>query len=219
MGDVRKSPVATAFLRTFASSPPGRPRPGLGQGPAEEVLSRVRALESRDAYRYVDEVFGQALTRFWAGDTAGAETLLFAGLDRYALRQQPDPVLHFLAARLGTPASRAWGLDQGERLLKSHGRNRWILFAQANLLAADPARAREAAGHYQAILDLPNQTPDFLNRLFRAWCLTGIAQAVRQTDPAEAERRLRQALDLKVGGGTEEEARRLLEEVRAAAKP
>ena len=46
-----------------------------------------------------------------------------------------------------------------------------------------------------------------------------VAQAVRQTDPAEAERRLLQALDLKVGGGTEEDARRLLEEVRAAAKP
>jgi len=153
------------------------------------------------------------------GTTAAqAEALLFGALDRYALRDTPDPVLHFMAAGLGTPKSRAWGITQGERLLKSHVGNRWIRLAQANLLAEDPVRMGEAVGQYQAVLDLPNQTPDFLHRLFRAWCLTGIAQLARATRPDEAERYLRQVLELGVGGDTEAQARQLLTELRVPAR-
>ncbi len=217
MGDVRKSPVATAFLRCFVLSPPGRPLPGLGEGTASEILARVEALEIRGTYRYTDELLARALTLQWAGQAVQAEALLLGTLDRYALRERPDPVLHFMAAGLGTPKSRAWGIAQGERLLKSHAGNRWIRFAQANLLAEDPVRAGEAAGHYQAILNLPNQAPDFLRRLFRAWCLTGLAQLARETRPDEAERYLRQVLDLGVGGDTEAQARRLLSELRVPA--
>jgi len=94
-----------------------------------------------------------------------------------------------------------------------------MLFAQANLLAGEPARVREAVSHYEAILDLPNQTPDFLNRLFRAWSLTGIAQLVRDRQPEDAARRLQQAIDLGVGGDTEAQARGLLSELRAASRP
>jgi CubicO group peptidase (beta-lactamase class C family) len=218
IGDVRKSPVATAFLRCFVRSLPGRPLPGLGDGTAAEIVARVVAREVRGTYRYTDELLARALTLQWAGEAATAEALLFSTLDRYALRDTPDPVLHFMAAALGTPKSRAWGIAQGERLLRSHAGNRWIRFAQANLLAGDPARMSEAVGQYQAVLDLPNQSPDFLHRLFRAWCLTGIAQLRRDTRPDEAERCLRQVLELGVGGDTEAQARRLLSELRAPAR-
>jgi CubicO group peptidase (beta-lactamase class C family) len=216
MGDVRKSPVATAFLRAFVQSPEGQPLPGPGGGTPQEVVARVAAQEALHSYRYADELFAQAMTRQWAGDTPGAEALLFLTLDRYRLREATDPVLHFLALTLDTPRSRAWGIDQGERLLKSHPRNRWILFAQANLLASDPGRTADAVRLYQTILDLPNQTPDFLHRLFRAWCLTGSSQFLHPTQPEEAERRLEQVLQLKVGGDTEAEARRLLAQWRRA---
>jgi hypothetical protein len=176
----------------------------------------VAAQEALHSYRYADELFAQAMTRQWAGDTPGAEALLFLTLDRYRLREATDTVLHFLALTLDTPRSRAWGIDQGERLLKSHPRNRWILFAQANLLASDPGRTADAVRLYQTILDLPNQTPDFLHRLFRAWCLTGSSQFLHPTQPEEAERRLEQVLQLKVGGDTEAEARRLLAQWRRA---
>jgi hypothetical protein len=89
---------------------------------------------------------------------------------------------------------------------------------QANLLAEDPVRKGEAVGQYQAILDLPNQAPDFLHRLFRAWCLTGIAQLARDARPDDAERYLRQVLELGVGGDTEAQARRLLSELSAPAR-
>jgi CubicO group peptidase (beta-lactamase class C family) len=184
MGDARKSPVATAFLRSFVLSPAGKPRPGLGDGSPGQVLARVAAEEARGDRRYADELLGRALTLRWAGDAAGAEELLFATLERYHLGEEPDRVLHFAAAAIGRPRSRAWGIGQGERLLASHPGNRWVRLAQANLLAAEPARAREAIGHYQAILDLPNQTPDFLHRLFRTWSLTGIAGVVRDAFPA-----------------------------------
>jgi hypothetical protein len=223
MGDVRRSPVAAAFLRTFVFSPPGRPRPGLGGGTPQQLLARVSALERAPGYgtgySYADELLARALTRQWAGDATTAEGLLFETLERYHLRDAPDPVLHFLSLRLGTPRSRAWGLDQGERLLKVHPQNRWMLFAQASLLAADPPRAGDAVRHYQAVLDLPQQAPDFLHRLFRAWCLTGIAQVIRDTQPAEAARRLQDAIDLKVGGGTEDEARRLLKAIPSPQAP
>ena len=219
MGDLRKSPVATAFLRAFVLSPAGQPLPGLAGGTPQDVIARVAAQEVRRSYRYTDDLFAQALTRQWAGDTTGAEALLFLTLDRYNLREAPDPVLHFLALTLDTPRSRAWGIAQGERLLKSLPRNRWILFAQANLLASDPGKTGDAVRLYQAILDLPNQTPDFLHRLFRAWCLAGSGRLLHPNQPEEAERRLEQVLLLKVGGDTEEEARRLLAQWRQAARP
>jgi hypothetical protein len=219
MGDVRKTPVATAFVRDFVMSPAGQPLPGLGSGTASDLLARVAAQEARGVYRYADELLARAMARQWTGDTAEAEVLLFSALDRYGLRDAPDPVLHFLAAALGTPTSRPWGIAQGERLLRSHGHNRWLLFAQANLLAGDPSRARDAVADYQAILDLPNQMPDFLNRLFRAWCLTGIAQLVRDRQPEDAARRLRQAIELRVGGDTEAQARRLLTELHVVSQP
>ncbi|HEY6554591.1 MAG TPA: serine hydrolase domain-containing protein [Vicinamibacteria bacterium] len=219
MGDVRKSPVATAFMRAFVLSPVGQPLPGPGRGTPQEVVARVAAQETQRSYRYNDDLLAEAMTRQWAGDTAGAEALLFMTLERYNLREAPDPVLHFLALTLDTPRSRAWGAAQGERLLKAHPRNRWILFAQANLLGSDPGRTVEAVHLYQTILDLPNQTPDFLHRLFQAWCLTGSSRLLRATKPEDAERRLEQVLQLKVGGDTEAQARRLLAEWRASPKP
>jgi hypothetical protein len=219
MGDVRKSPVATAFMRAFVLAPAGQPLPGPGAGTPQEVVARVAAHEARRSYRYNDDLLAQAMTRQWAGDSAGAEALLFMTLDRYSLREAPDPALHFLALTLDTPRSRAWGIAQGERLLKTHSRNRWILFTQANLLASDPTRTGDAVRLYQAVLDLPNQTPDFLHRLFRAWCLTGSGRLLHATQPEEAERRLEQVFRLKVGGDTEAEARRLLARWRAAPKP
>jgi predicted Zn-dependent protease len=82
----------------------------------------------------------------------------------------------------------------GKRLLMGHPNNRWLLLAQADLLAESGASA-EAASLYRRMLDLPNQNQDFLHRLFDSWSSFGIAKIYKDDDPEEARRALRRIID------------------------
>ena len=44
------------------------------------------------------------------------------------------------------------------------------------------------------ILDLPNQQPDFLHRLFKSWSWLGLAEAYRDSNPALAQKHLRELI-------------------------
>lgn len=211
MGDVRKSPLAMAFLRLWVFSTPGAPRTRpRWTAAAAELATDLASLESRRGYLYSDELVGQALLRMWKGDQPGASELLDVGLQRYStLRSEPDPALLFLGASLDRKPIADVALAMGPRLLARHANNRWLLLFLGSLFT-ERGRASEGAGLYERILALPNQERDMLQRLFEAWACTALGRHWKATQPARARAYLERALATRVGGDTEATARELL---------
>jgi hypothetical protein len=183
-------------------------------------VRELARLDARTGHQYRDELVGEALLRRWTGDAAGAAALLAAGIARYpALATTPDPVLLYLAQALarepGAATVRAAGLATGPALLAAHPHNRWVLLALGGLYDAT-GRGAAAAPLYERLLALPDQAPDFLHRLFTAWGATALARHWRARDPGRARAYLDRALAAKVGGGSEADARALLDSLGAA---
>lgn len=213
MGDATKSPFAMSFLRLFAFSSPGTPlrRPSRSDA---GIASAIDAAESRDAYRYRDELTGWALIDLWTNDRPNARRKFAIVRDRYR-DSTPDAVLHFATAQLGDDSARRRAIPEGERLLRAQPENRWILLAQGALLQQD-GRTAEASGTFRRILTLPNQEPDFLARLFRAWSWMALAQLTAPNDPDEARTYLQHIIQGGVTGGTLNDATRMLDSLDRA---
>lgn len=213
MGDATKSPFAMSFLRLFAFSSPGAPlrRPSRTDA---ELASALDAAESRDAYRYRDELVGWALIDLWTNDRTNALRKFDLVRNRYR-DSIPDAVVHFAAAQLGDDSTRRRAIPEGERLLRAQPENRWLLLAQGALLQQD-GRTAEASDTFRRILTLPNQEADFLNRLFRAWSWMALAQMAATSDPDEARTYLRNIVQSGVTGGTLNDAKRMLDSLDRA---
>jgi CubicO group peptidase (beta-lactamase class C family) len=183
MGDVTKSPFAMSFMRLFAFSLPGAPlsRPARADPAIADALA---ARESRSTYRYRDELVGWALVDLWTNNLASAKQKIDIARDRYR-DTVPDPVLHFATMHLQDTSARKRAILEGESLLREHPDNRWILLAQGHLLQQQD-RFSEATDVFHRILNLSNQEPDFLRRLFRAWSWMALAQMTAQHNPTEA---------------------------------
>ena len=95
-------------------------------------------------------------------------------------------------------------------MLTAHPTNRWMLLAQGYLLQQRGCIA-EASTHFHHILDLPNQEPDFLRRLFRAWSWMALAQMSAERDPERARTYLRELIGSGETGGMLDDARRMLD--------
>jgi hypothetical protein len=72
-------------------------------------------------------------------------------------------------------------------------------------------RIAEASAHLHHILDLPNQEPDFLQRLFRAWSWMALAQMSAERDREKARAYLREIIGSGVTGGVLDDAKRMLD--------
>ncbi len=214
MGDVAKSPFAMSYLRLFAFSEPGSPLPRPAwDGP--DLPQEVARLERQTSYRYSDELLGRALVDLWRERTTQAQQKFeFASL-RYGAFGKPDPVLHFATSRLPDAHMKQAAIRMGGSLLSQHPRNRWMLLAQGYLLQQQD-RLNESAVCFQRILDLPNQEPDDLNRLFKAWSWMALAQASAPSNPAEA----RLYLDKVIASGVDEDVLQEAQNLRLTlAKP
>ena len=210
MGDVSKSPVAMSFLRLFAFSTPGQPLPTLR--PDHPAIERHLAdLEAGTTYRYRDELLGCMLIDLWNGSSAAAQRKHDVVRRRYR-HDLPDPVVHFAALRLPDARSKDQAVRDGARLLTAHPTNRWMLLAQGYLLQ-ERGRPAEASKHFHAILDLPNQEPDFLRRLFRAWSWMALAQMSAERDAEKARSYLREIVGSGVTGDVLDDARRMLDDL------
>ncbi|MBX3134059.1 MAG: beta-lactamase family protein [Gemmatimonadaceae bacterium] len=208
MGDATKSPFAMSFLRLFAFSPAGAPQ----SRPARADSALATALdghERRSDYRYRDELIGWALVDLWTDDHAGAKRKFDIVRQRYR-SNEPDPVLHFASARLQDSSVRRSALLDGALLLRAHPENRWMLLAQGYLLQQE-GRVTEASDTFQRILDLPNQEPDFLRRLFRFWSWMAMAQMTAPHDPAQARAYLQNIVQSGVTGEMLADTRRMLD--------
>ncbi len=193
MGDARKSPFAMTFYRLFVASPAGAPLP-RPDWQAADLAGELRGRDAETEYSYEDELIGQALILQWNDEQTRSADLFQVAIDLYGVGEQPDAVIHFAGARLAPGPVKRLTIDMGERLLVGHPNNRWLLLAQAYLLAESGAGA-EAAALYQRILDLPNQNQDFLHRLFDSWSWYGLAGIYHDDDPGEARRALRRIID------------------------
>jgi hypothetical protein len=207
MGDVSKSPVAMSFLRLFVFSDAGAPlpRPESGPGGLDPAHARV---ESATPYRFRDELIGWALADLWTNRGDQAEQTLDLVTARYGAVVD-DPVLHFAALSLPSLAAKDRAISTGERLLARHPGNRWMLLAQGYLLQ-QRGRLDAASAIFERIPGLPNQEPDHLGHLFRAWSWMALAQMTAEHDPARARDYLHQIVALGLGGDVQDDAEQML---------
>jgi hypothetical protein len=70
---------------------------------------------------------------------------------------------------------------------------------------------------FERILELPNQEPDFLGRLFKAWSWMALAQA-HDGDPVEARRYLEEIVNSGIGGEMLTDATRMLRDLEDTSR-
>jgi CubicO group peptidase (beta-lactamase class C family) len=177
MGNIRTSPFATAFLDAYA--------PDL----------------ARDVGRRDREVM-EMLARLHSGDVAAVVRQFGALAAREPVSRADDFGLQFIAAMLAPQLPRGFVESIDANVVAAHARNRWALLMSGGIQNAlgNPQLALE---RYERLLTLPNQEPDGLARLFRAWAYSGMATAVRTTDRARARRHVEDGLATGVTGGTQ----------------
>jgi predicted Zn-dependent protease len=124
-----------------------------------------------------------------------------------------DTVVHFSALRLLGDETKDKALLMGERLLASQPNNRWVLLAQCYLLQ-QRKRESDASYCFQRILDLPNQHPDFLNRLFLVWSWTALAQMSMNDDPQKSKHYLMKVVESGITGQSLQQAQQLLKQLK-----
>lgn len=176
MGNIRTSPFATAFLDSYAPDLAA----DIGQRDREitQILTAVASNQAPEAIR---------------GFTALAA--------RDANVAQDDFALHFLAAMMASELPGAYCVKLDEAVVGAHPQNRWALLMSGGI-HTQLGRRELALSRYDTLLALPNQEPDGLWRLFRAWAYTGSAAAVKDSDPARALKYIEDGLSTGVTGGT-----------------
>jgi predicted Zn-dependent protease len=88
-----------------------------------------------------------------------------------------------------------------EAVVGAHPRNRWALLMSGGI-NTQLGRREVALSRYDDLLALPNQEPDGLWKLFRAWAYTGSAAVVKDSDPVRALKYIEYGLSTGVTGGT-----------------
>jgi CubicO group peptidase (beta-lactamase class C family) len=178
MGDLRYSPFATAFLDALA--------PELGKSIGE----RERLAQN-------------TLVSIWREDSAAA-TKSFQRFVRLAASGPHDVVAHFIAAALMDSETEGYARAVDTDLFSAHPTNRWVLLTSGRL-NTQLKRFEVADRRYEAILALPNQEPDGLAALFRAWSFAGRARIWKSTVPQRALLYVEQGLATGVTGGTRDD--------------
>lgn len=174
MGDISKSPFATAFLDAFA------PEIGVAIGGRDRAISDLLISINR-------------------GDMAEASVQL-SGLADEETPVKADLVLHFAAGIVASEETSAFARQLDAAVIQRHPANRWALLLSGGLNArlGDTALATQ---RYENLLALQNQQEDGLQTLFLAWAYQGLA-ALHIDDPARARIYIERGLATGVTGGT-----------------
>lgn len=193
MGNIRTSPFATAFLDAYA--------PDL----AKDIDARDRDI-------------ADMLALLVAGDAPGVVSRFNALADRDAVTRANDFGLQFIAAMLAPQLPRGFVESVDANVIAAHARNRWALLLSGGIQSA-LGNAPLALERYQALLALPNQEQDGLARLFCAWAYSGMATAVRASDPAKARHYVEEGLATGVTGGTRDGLLQLQQSLASGESP
>jgi hypothetical protein len=112
-----------------------------------------------------------------------------------------DFALHFLAAIMAAHLPRAYCEKLDQAVVGGHPHNRWALLMSGGI-NTQLGHAQVALARYETLLTLPNQEPDGLWTLIRAWGYTGAAAVVKDSDPPRARKYVEDGLATGVTGGT-----------------
>ena len=187
MGNIRNSPFATAFLDSYA--------PDV-----------ARAIGTRDR-----EIAGMLVSL--ASDQPQRAIEGFTSLAaRDASVSANDFALHFIAGVMAAQLPKPFCEKLDEAVVGAHPRNRWALLMSGGI-NTQIGKRELALKRYEALLALPNQEPDGLWRLFRAWSYTGSAAATKDSDPARALKYVEEGLATGVTGGTRDGLLQLRDEI------
>jgi CubicO group peptidase (beta-lactamase class C family) len=176
MGNIRSSPFATAFLDSYA--------PELGADISRRDRAITDMLVALASQKVPDAIKG--FNALVASDASVAPD---------------DFALHFIAGILASELPRNFCEKLDETVIGAHPRNRWALLMSGGL-NTQLGKSELAINRYDSLLALPNQEPDGLWKLFRAWAYTGLAAVVKDSNPARARRYVDEGLATGVTGGT-----------------
>jgi CubicO group peptidase (beta-lactamase class C family) len=193
MGNVRLSPFATAFLDSYA--------PDL----AADISPRDRAITDMLAALASEQV-PEAIKTFTSLASRDASV------------RPDDFALHFIAGMLAAQLPRDFCERLDQAVVGAHPRNRWVLLLSGGI-NTQLGKRDLAVGRYETLLALPNQEPDGLWNLFRAWSYTGLAAVVRDSDPARARSYVEKGLATGVTGGTRNGLLQMQKELGEASAP
>ena len=176
MGNIRTSPFATAFLDSYA--------PDL----AADISQRDREITN-------------ILTSVASDQMSEAIKAFTALAARDASVAPDDFALHFVAGMMTSQLPQAYCMKLDETVVGAHPQNRWALLMSGGI-NSQLGKRDLALSRYETLLKLPNQEPDGLWKLIRAWAYTGSAAAVKDSDPARALEYIEYGLRTGVTGGT-----------------
>jgi len=208
MGDVSKSPFALSFLRLFAFSKPGNPM-AVKIGLFSHAFSDQKL--AIDGYDFNDELFAGALVDIWNRDIENARDKINSYIFRASPVELVDPVFHYVAVRLPDIGLKQRAVKAGEKLLEKYSDNRWILLTQGYLLQ-QLGQNEKSADLFRRILNLENQHPDYLRRLFKIWCWQALAE-IEQFDQPDIAKSYLQAI---LQSGVEDQEKQAAEKLLAS---
>jgi len=214
MGDLRRSPLANAFLRIFVFSDGETPvlRPDFR---SETLTDELDILEAKSKYRFKDEILSHAQLDIYTHHESGATSLYQFVKERYGFDKEKDPVTHYYLDVLGEEKFVDEAISLGKDLLAQAPNNRWILTSQASLLATS-GDTDSAIRLYQRILDLPNQQDDWLHNAFNCWTWLPLSSLLMEKDPALAERYLHEIINSSQGCGNRQSAESMLAQLNSS---
>ena len=211
-GDVRSSPFAMAFFRTFVASWPGGARrsPDWTTPRIAELEAELEAQEVLGAYRFGDELVAHGLLEaFHSGDAIRAGDLF-----ELALRRYPDsvPTLSWLelANQVERESLGPFAVQLADRLVRTRPTSPWVLTVAgaAYMKYGDPL---EAVATWSRVAALPNQEDGFISTSLNAEAWNNIGEYWLDIDPGLARTFFVRAIE--TGGGWDlQRSRRLLRE-------
>jgi len=126
-----------------------------------------------------------------------------------------DFALHFIAGVMASQMPREFCEKLDQAVTGAHPKNRWALLMSGGI-NTQLGKGDLALERYATLLSLPNQEPDGMWNLFRAWANAGSAAVVKDSDPVRARKFVEGGLATGVTGGTRDGLLQMQKELAAA---
>ena len=172
LGNVRRSPLALAFLRTFilrkgnaATLLP--PDWNLSAALLSAELSRLEARAGR--YNYADELVAHAFAEQWLGNKSRSVELLKLAFERYPnLKEAGDGAMLAVLARSGDSGLQRTGEKIGRKLLNENPKHPRVLF-DLGVLYLQSQREEQAMPLFEQIVANKNLSSKWLLAYSSFW--------------------------------------------------
>ncbi|MEK6323123.1 MAG: serine hydrolase domain-containing protein [Acidobacteriota bacterium] len=207
LGNVKRSPVALAFLRRFVPSGPGaevRVQPDWDEK-LEKLSPEPSLLEAKiKPGNYGDELIAHAFALQWLGDRPKSAALLKLAIERYpSVSTTADPALLAVLARSGDPELRRVGEKIGQALVNENPDNPKTLF-DLGVLYQQSQRVELAVPVFERLAAKRNLSTKWM----LAYSGLYLGEFYMVKDPVKAKKYLQLVLDVGPGGGSQQQKAR-----------